>query len=135
MVGNIGDFLSTLPGESIGLSINEKSDPSGFVGDSLGVEVGVVDSVRVVEDHPLSLQRHGLDVVQSHTVECEGTWAQTGWHALVEVGITGTSGIKIQYVVKAYVLGNEKRESKTSQILNMSESYCYLLLYQEERKA
>lgn len=101
MVGDIRDFLSTLPGESVGLSINEKSDPSGFMGDSLGVEVGVVDPVRVVEDHPLSLQRHGLDFVQSHTVEREGTWTKTGWHALVEIGITGTSGIKIQYVVKA----------------------------------
>lgn len=101
MVGDIRDFLSTLPGESVGLSINKKSDPSRFVGDSLGVEVGVVDSVRVVEDHPLSLQRNGLDFVQSHTVEREGTWTQTGWHALVEVGITGTSGIKKQYVVKA----------------------------------
>lgn len=101
MVGNIGDFLSTFPGESVGLSINEKSDPSRFVGNPLGVEVRVVYSIRVVEDHPLGLQRHGLDIVQSHTVELEGTWTQTGWHALVEVGITGTSGIKIQYVVSS----------------------------------
>lgn len=45
MVGNIGDFLSSLPREPVGLSIDEKSDPSGFVGDPLGVEVGVVYSV------------------------------------------------------------------------------------------
>lgn len=111
MVGNIGDFLSSLPREPVGLSIDEKSDPSGFVGDPLGVEVGVVYSVRVVEDHPLGLQRHGLDVVQSHTVELEGTGTQTGWHALVKVGITGTSGIKIQYIV-SNVLGNKKVNQK-----------------------
>lgn len=94
MVGDIRDFFFIFLGEFVGFFINEKFDLFGFVGDFFGVEVGVVDFVRVVEDYFLSFQRYGLDFVQSYTVECEGIWIQIGWYVFVEVGIIGIFGIK-----------------------------------------
>lgn len=54
MVGDIRDFFFIFLGEFVGFFINEKFDLFGFVGDFFGVEVGVVDFVRVVEDYFLS---------------------------------------------------------------------------------
>jgi hypothetical protein len=42
----------------------------------------------------MAFQRNWLYIVQSHTVELEGPWTQTGWYSFVEVCITGATDFR-----------------------------------------